>query len=182
MLVSPLPSILDTYNITMSSLRYKALRIIISFLILCSVSFIKVLPSSISRIIPIILQRGRPTFLFFHQILAAELDLKKFSSMVYSFCYFLNFFLSSPLIIIIINIWLISEFITPTIADGLSLESPGLFSAFWQISMLLFGWLLFLSSPVPVPILWWLYRVRHLHLVSPSFSCSIISFQFSCSV
>ena len=58
-------------------------------------------------------------------------------------------------------------------------KSPGLFSVFWPIStMLLFVWspliLLFLSSPVLVPILWWLYQGHQLQLVSPSLSCSIV--------
>ena len=61
------------------------------------------------------------------------------------------------------------------------LESQRLFSLFWPIlTMLLFGWsplvLLFPSPSVPVPILWWLYPVRDLLLVSPSLSCSIVFF------
>ena len=58
------------------------------------------------------------------------------------------------------------------------IKSLGLFLVFWPIStILLFGWsplvLLFPSPPVPLPILWWLYRVLQLQLVSPSPSCSI---------
>ena len=67
------------------------------------------------------------------------------------------------------------------------LQSPELFVVFWPIStMLLLEWspliLFFPSSPVPVLIFWYLYRVRQLQLVSPSFSCSIVVvffFQFS---
>ena len=47
--------------------------------------------------------------------------------------------------------------------------------------MLQFGWsrriLLFPSHPVPVPILWWLYRIHRLQLVSPTLLCSV---DFSC--
>ena len=58
-------------------------------------------------------------------------------------------------------------------------QFPGLFLIFWLIlKMLSFGWsplaLLFLSPPVPLSILWWLYRAHQLLLVSPSLSCSIV--------
>ena len=39
-------------------------------------------------------------------------------------------------------------------------------------------WLYNTSPPVPIPILWWLYRARQLQLISPSVSCSICFFQF----
>ena len=66
------------------------------------------------------------------------------------------------------------------------LKSPGLFSVFWSILiMLLFEWFphvfLFPGPPIPIPILWWLYRAHQLQLVSPSPSCSIV-FQFSSKV
>ena len=59
------------------------------------------------------------------------------------------------------------------------LRSPGLFSVFWPILvMLLFGWsqhvLKLLSLPVPSPIHWELFQVHQLQLVSPSTSCSIL--------
>ena len=59
------------------------------------------------------------------------------------------------------------------------LKSPGLFSVFWPISiMLYFGWsplvLSLLFPPVIVPIFWWLYQEHQLQLVSPSFSCSTV--------
>ena len=52
------------------------------------------------------------------------------------------------------------------------LKSPGLFSVFWpSLIILSFGWyplvLLFPNPPVPIPILWWLYRAHQLQLVSP---------------
>ena len=44
--------------------------------------------------------------------------------------------------------------------------------------MLLYWWspliFLFQSRPVPLSILWWLYRVRQPQLISPSLSCSIV--------
>ena len=59
------------------------------------------------------------------------------------------------------------------------LKSPGLFSVFSRISiMLLFGWsplvFLFPSPPAFVPTLWWLHQEHQLQLVSPSLSCSIL--------
>ena len=62
------------------------------------------------------------------------------------------------------------------------LKSPGLFSVFWPILiMLLFGWsllvFLFPIPPASLPILWWLYRVHRLHLASLFLSCSVV-FQF----
>ena len=64
---------------------------------------------------------------------------------------------------------------------GSLLKSPGLFSVFWLIlTVLTFGWsplfLLFPILPVPVSILWWLYRAHRLQLVSPSLSYSIAFF------
>ena len=66
-------------------------------------------------------------------------------------------------------------------------RSPGVFSVFWPISTMLYFLevllvLLFPSPPVPVPILWWLYQVHQLQLLSPSLSCSIVFFQFSSKV
>ena len=57
-------------------------------------------------------------------------------------------------------------------------KSRGFLSVFWPISTIaLFWWpplvLLYPSPPVPIPILWSLYRARQLQLVSPSLSCSI---------
>ena len=81
-------------------------------------------------------------------------------------------------IIIIIIVIIYSEFFTSVLADGLSLEfvtasvpkSPGLFSVFWLISvMLLFGWsplvFLFPSHPVSLLILWWLYKKHQSQLI-----------------
>ena len=71
-------------------------------------------------------------------------------------------------------------FFTPAFADCFPLESevtvnllksPGLFSVFWPISTFV---LLFPSSPVSVPILWWLYQTCQLQLLSPSLSRSIV--------
>ena len=61
------------------------------------------------------------------------------------------------------------------------LKSPGFFSVFWPISTLLYlGWFplifLFSSPPLPVPILWWLYRVHQLQLIFLSLLCSIAFF------
>ena len=58
-------------------------------------------------------------------------------------------------------------------------KPPGLFSVFWPIIIILwFGCspvvLFFPSSPVPLPILWWLYRAHQPPLVSPSLTCSRI--------
>ena len=55
----------------------------------------------------------------------------------------------------------------------IDLKSPELFLVFWPIStMLSFGWssliLLFPSPPVPVSILWWMYRACQLQLGSQS--------------
>ena len=66
------------------------------------------------------------------------------------------------------------------------LKSPGLFSEFWPISIMLsFKWsplvLLFPIPLVPVTILWWLYRGQQLQLVSLPRSCSI-AFQLSSKV
>ena len=59
------------------------------------------------------------------------------------------------------------------------LKSPGLFSVFWPILIMLeWGWsplvLLFQSLPVLLPILWGLFPVLQLQLVSPSPLCSIV--------
>ena len=55
-------------------------------------------------------------------------------------------------------------------SDSKSLQVSWIFSVFWLILIiLLFGWF-----PVPVPVLWWLYRAHQLQLVSPSFSCSVV--------
>ena len=58
-------------------------------------------------------------------------------------------------------------------------KSPGFFSVFWPVvTVLSFGWsrlvFLFPILPVPLSILWWLYRMHWLLLVSPSLSCSIV--------
>ena len=49
------------------------------------------------------------------------------------------------------------------------IKFPVLFSVFWLISTMLFGWsllvLLFPSPQVPVPVLWWLYQEHQLRLV-----------------
>ena len=80
------------------------------------------------------------------------------------------------------------EFFIPALAYGFLtgvwvtanlLKSSELFLVFWPILIILsFGWpslvLPFLSPPVLVPILWWLYRVCQLQLVLSSFSCSIV--------
>ena len=55
-------------------------------------------------------------------------------------------------------------------------KSPGLFSVFWPILIiLLFGWsplvILFPTPSVPLPILWRLYRAHRLQMVLPSLSC-----------
>ena len=59
------------------------------------------------------------------------------------------------------------------------IKSPGLFLVLWPIStMQVFGWsplvLLFPSPLIPVLIIFWLYRVHRLQLVSPSPSSSIV--------
>ena len=72
------------------------------------------------------------------------------------------------------------------ISDGFSLDfewqqvssSLGLFSIFWPVLIMLsFGWFPFIqfisSPPVPVPSLWWLFRVHHLHLLTLWRSCAI---------
>ena len=63
------------------------------------------------------------------------------------------------------------------------LKSPGLFSVFWLISIMLQSrWaplvLLFPSPPIPLLILWWLHRDHRLKLVQPSLSCSIVICKF----
>ena len=59
------------------------------------------------------------------------------------------------------------------------LKFPGLFSVFWPIfTALSFEWFplvfVFPILPLPLPILWWLYRTHRLQMVSPSLSCSIV--------
>ena len=61
------------------------------------------------------------------------------------------------------------------------LKSPGLFSVFWSISIILqFGsfslLLLFPNPSVPVSILSWQYRLCQLQLASSSYSCFIVFF------
>ena len=61
------------------------------------------------------------------------------------------------------------------------LKSPGLFSVFWPLSIMLkFGWSPLIrqlpSSPVPLIVLWWLYQKHQSRLVELSPSCSIVFF------
>ena len=61
------------------------------------------------------------------------------------------------------------------------LKFPEPLSVFWTILvMLLSGWslldILFLRFPLPLQILWWLYRAYQLQLLSLSLSCSIVFF------
>ena len=71
------------------------------------------------------------------------------------------------------------HFLTEVWATASLLKSPGLFSVFWPISiMVLFGLsplvLLFPRTPFLVPILWELYQEQQLQLGTPSFSCSSV--------
>ena len=59
------------------------------------------------------------------------------------------------------------------------LKPPGLFPVFRPILIQQWIWwfrlvLLFSNPLVLVRIIWWLYHVRRLQLVSPSFSCSVV--------
>ena len=88
----------------------------------------------------------------------------------------------------IIIILFLREFFTPTLADGFFtgvwvttnvFKSPRLFSIYLLILIMLYSRLsplvlLFPSLPVPLLILWRLFQVHRLRLVSPSPSCSII--------
>ena len=61
------------------------------------------------------------------------------------------------------------------------LKSPGLFSVFWSILIMPYSGLslpvlLFPNLPVPLPILWWLFQVHQLQLVSSSPSYFIVCF------
>ena len=69
-------------------------------------------------------------------------------------------------------------FLTVVWVTASLLKSPGLFSVFWSILITLsLGWsplvLLFPSPPVPLSILWWLYRAQQLRFLSQS-PCSIV--------
>ena len=104
--------------------------------------------------------------------LAAKLGLKdsQVRDIYYHFTH-LRVFHTSVSWMLLTGVW-----VTPCF-----LESLRLFSVFWPILVTqLFRWsplvLLFPSPPIPVSILYQLYRAHQLQLVSPSSSCFIVFF------
>ena len=70
-----------------------------------------------------------------------------------------------------------------SLSDSKSLQSPGLFSVFWPILFILLTvWsplvLWFLNLPFSLSILWGLFQLHHLLLISPSPSCSFVCLLF----
>ena len=84
---SPLPSLLDTYSLSMSSVGCKALYMVISFFD----PFVEILPESISRLISSILQGRQPRLPLMKFLLQSLVSRSFLVRQRYSFYFSLHF-------------------------------------------------------------------------------------------